>query len=36
MQAVERRWINEGFPDARRIEELVSEAIHPSSSSART
>jgi poly(A) polymerase len=36
MQAVEQRWINEEFPGARRIEELVSEAIHPSSSSART
>jgi poly(A) polymerase len=27
MQAVERRWVEEGFPDAARIEELVSELL---------
>lgn len=29
MQAVERRWVEEGFPDAARIEELVGEALRP-------
>ena len=29
MQAVEKRWVAEGFPDAARIEELVSEALKP-------
>ena len=27
MQAVERRWVEEGFPDAARIDDLVSETL---------
>ena len=29
MQAVERRWVDEGFPGAARIEELLSEVLNP-------
>lgn len=33
MQAVEKRWVEEGFPDAARLEDLVSEALSPNSRS---
>lgn len=29
MQAVEKRWVEEGFPGSERLEELVNEALHP-------
>lgn len=36
MQAVEARWVEEGFPGAERIEELVVKELNEKSSSART